>query len=85
MKPIGKYIIIVPIEEEHKTDSGILLSASDVDHFRYKKGKVTKSGSNVEVINDNDIIYYDKHAGHSMLLEDKPYTIILERDVVVVL
>ena len=85
MKPIGKYIIIVPIEEEHKTDSGILLSASDVDHFRYKKGKVIKSGSNVEVINDNDIIYYDKHTGHSMLLEDKPYTIILERDVVVVL
>ena len=68
MKPIGKYIIIVPIEEEHKTDSGILLSASDVD-----------------VIKDDDVIYYDKHAGHSMLLEDKPYTIILERDVVVVL
>jgi|TARA_B100000900_G_scaffold414212_1_gene440247 co-chaperonin GroES (HSP10) len=85
MKPIGKYIIIVPIEEEHKTDSGILLSASDVDHFRYKKGKVIKSGSEVSVINDDDIIYYDKNAGHSMLLYDKPYTIIQERDVVVVL
>ena len=51
MRPIGKFIIIVPIEEEHKTDSGILLSASDIDHFRYKKGKVIKSGDHVEVIN----------------------------------
>ena len=83
MRPIGKFIIIVPIEEEHKTDSGILLSASDIDHFRYKKGKVIKSGDHVEVINEDDIIYFDKNAGHSMLLNDKPYTIIQERDVVV--
>ena len=85
MRPIGKFIIIVPIEEEHKTDSGILLSASDIDHFRYKKGKVIKSGDHVEVINEDDIIYFDKNAGNSMLLNDKPYTIIQERDVVVVL
>ena len=85
MRPIGKFIIIVPIEEEHKTDSGILLSASDIDHFRYKKGKVIKSGDHVEVINEDDIIYFDKNAGHSMLLNDQPYTIIQERDVVVVL
>ena len=85
MRPIGKFIIIVPIEEEHKTDSGILLSASDIDHFRYKKGKVIKSGDHVEVINEDDIIYFDKNAGHSMLLNVKPYTIIQERDVVVVL
>ena len=42
MKPIGKYIIINTIDEEIKTESGILLSASDVDEFRYKKGKVIK-------------------------------------------
>ena len=85
MKPIGKYIIINTIEEETKTASGILLSASDVDEFRYKKGNVVKTGSDVTVIHENDLIYYDKNAGHTMLIGDKPYTIITERDVVVVL
>ncbi len=85
MKPIGKYIIINTIEEEHKTKSGLLLSATDVEGFRYRKGEVVKTGSEVSVINENDLIYYDKNAGHSMLINDMPYTIILERDVVVVL
>jgi|TARA_R110001592_G_scaffold297360_1_gene567859 co-chaperonin GroES (HSP10) len=85
MKPIGKYIIINTVDEEIKTESGILLSASDVDEFRYKKGKVIKTGSDVTVIQENDLIYYDKNAGHTMLIKDKSYTIISERDVVVVL
>ena len=85
MKPIGKYIIINKIEEEHKTESGLLLSAADVKEFRYIKGEVVKSGSDVTVINEKDIIYYDSGAGHSMFIGDKPYTIIAERDVVVVL
>ena len=85
MKPIGKYIIINKIEEEHKTESGLLLSAADVQDFRYIKGEVVKSGSDVSVINEKDIIYYDSGSGHSMFIGDKPYTIILERDVVVVL
>ena len=85
MKPVGKYSIINTIEEEHITDSGLLLSAADVQEFRYQKGEVVKSGSDVTVIKENDLIYYDSGAGHSMLINDKPYTIILERDVVVVL
>ena len=40
MRPVGKYIVIKTIDEEVKTKSGLLLSATDVDEFRYKKGKV---------------------------------------------
>lgn len=85
MKPIGKYIIIKQIKEELKTESGLLLSAQDASEFRYKKGEVVKAGTDVTVINPEDIIYYDAGAGHNMLIEDNPYTIIQERDVVVVL
>ena len=85
MKPIGKYIVIKTIEEEIKTSSGLLLSAEDASQMRYKKGKVVKPGSTVEVIKENDEIYYDKRAGFTMLIENKPYTIISENDVVVVL
>ena len=77
MKAVNKYIIVEQIKEELKTNSGLLLTGDD-------KGKVIKPGTEVTVINEGDIIYYDKHAGHMMLLQEKPYTIILERDVVVV-
>ena len=85
MKPIGKYIIIKPIEEELKTASGLLLSQEDESGFRYKKGKVVKPGTDVENISDNDLIYYDKSAGHQMFIKDEVFMVILERDVVVVL
>ena len=85
MKPVGKYIIIETITEEVKTSSGLLLSQSDVEDFRYKKGIVIKPGTDVTVIKKGEQIYYDKNAGHTMLIQDKPYTIISERDVVVVL
>ena len=85
MKPIGKYIVIKTIEEEIKTSSGLLLSAEDASQMRYKKGKVVKPGSTVEVIKENDEIYYGKRAGFTMLIENEPYTIISENDVVVVL
>lgn len=84
MKPIGKYIVIKKIEEELKTESGLLLSNQDAANFRYKKGEVIKEGTDVKVIANGDIIYYDGAAGHEMLIDNNPYTIILERDVVVV-
>ncbi len=85
MKPIGKYIIIQAIEEQLKTKSGLLLTATDANEFRYKKGKVIKPGTNVNEISEQDNIYYDKSAGFSLLLNDITYTVITERDVVVVL
>jgi|TARA_R100000781_G_C4001667_1_gene100522 co-chaperonin GroES (HSP10) len=85
MKPIGKYIVIKTIEEELKTSSGLLLSREDASNFRYKKGQVVKPGTDVTVINKDDLIYYDKAAGHTMFIKDEIYTVILERDVVVVL
>ncbi len=85
MKPVGKYIIIKTITEEVKSSSGLLLSASDVDEFRYKKGTIIKPGTAVDVVKENDLIYYDKNAGHSMIINQETYTIISERDVVIVL
>lgn len=84
MKPIGKYILLTPVKEEVKTESGILLSADDVDNIRYKKGTVNASGTDVNNIEPNDTIYYDSRAGYSMMIQDVLYTVITERDVVVV-
>lgn len=85
MKAIGKNIVIEEIKESIKTESGILLTSDDADQFRYKKGRVLLPGTDVSSVNVNDIIYYDKRAGHSMSLNNKMVSIIGENDVVVVL
>jgi chaperonin GroES len=85
MIPIGKNIIIKSIEEEIETKSGLLLSAEDTSQLRYKKGLVVKSGTDVDTIKEGDSIYYDKRAGHTMILNEDKYTLIQERDVVIVI
>jgi co-chaperonin GroES (HSP10) len=42
-------------------------------------------GTDVSVVKKNDTVYYDKNAGHKMMLNDEVVTIITERDIVVVL
>lgn len=85
MQPIGKFIVIKTIDEELKTESGLILSGEDVNQMRYKRGIVIESGTEVPHIKKDDDIYYDKAHGFTMLIEDKQYTIIRESDVVVVL
>jgi co-chaperonin GroES (HSP10) len=85
MKPIGKNLIIKNIDQEITTESGLVLSGKDIDAMRYKKAVVIESGTDVDFIKKDNIIYYDKTHGYTMLIEDVPHTIIQERDVVVVL
>ena len=73
MRAIGKNIVIDLIEEEIKTDSGLLLSSEDSKNLRYGKATVVSAGSEVRGIKEKDIIYYEQR------------TIIGERSVVVVL
>ena len=82
MQAINKYIIIKSIHEEYKTKSGLLLSNEDMSSLRYHKGVVVNPGTNVK---KDDTIFFDKAAGHQMIIEDNTYTIIEERDVVVVI
>jgi co-chaperonin GroES (HSP10) len=85
MKPIGKYIVIKTVDEELRTESGLILSGEDANQMRYKRATVIEAGTDVPHIKKDDDIYYDKAHGFTMLIEDKQYTIIQERDVVVVL
>lgn len=85
MQPIGKYIVLKTIEEEIKTESGLILSGEDANQFRYKKGRVVKPGTDVSVIAEGDVIHYDKSHSFTMLINDEQFTLVQERDVVVVL
>lgn len=85
MQPIGKFLVIKIVEEELKTQSGMILSAEDVNQFRYKRALVVASGTDVLNIKKDDEIYYDKSHSFTMLINGEQCTIIRETDVVVVL
>lgn len=85
MKAINKYIIVEKVSEQVKTSTGILLSAEDSNEFRYNKGTVVSPGTGVDTVKEGDVVYYDKSSGHTMVIEDRKYTIIREADVVVIL
>jgi co-chaperonin GroES (HSP10) len=46
---------------------------------------VIAPGTDVSVIDEGDELYYDKAHSFTMLIDDTQYTIISERDVVVVI
>lgn len=85
MRPIGKYLVIRKIEKEARTQAGLLLSADDKNKMRYGIGEIVKVGGDVISVKDGEFIYYDKFASHEMIISGEVLTIILERDVVVVL
>lgn len=85
MRPIGKYIIVKDIQEEIRTVSGLILSGEDANQLRYKRAEVIAVGTDVNVIDEMDELYYDKGHSFTMLINNEQFTIISERDVVVVL
>ena len=85
MRAIGKNIVVKTVDEDIKTSSGLVLSGDDTNQLRYKRGIVVAPGTEVGAISGGDEIYYDKSHGYTMIIHDEQFTIIQERDVVVVL
>ena len=83
MKAVNHYLIIDMIKEEPKVGGLILTEQTDKDN-RYLKAKVVSIGNNVEGIEEGDVIYYDKHAGHGIQHKDKFYGVIKQQDVVLI-
>ena len=83
MKAVNNYLIIDMIKEEPKVGGLILTDETNEDN-RYLKAKVISIGNLVEGVKEDDIIYYDKHAGHGIQHKDKFYGVIKQMDVVLI-
>ena len=84
MQAVNNYIIVQKIKQGPKTVGGLILT-EDVDaDNRYIKANVISVGNLVEGINNEDVVYYDKHAGHGVQYNDKLYQVIQSRDVVLI-
>ena len=84
MKAVNHYIIIDPIKNEPKKVGGLILTDEVNEDNRYLKAKVVSVGNLVEGINENDVVYYDRHAGHGIQHKDKFYGVIKQVDVVLI-
>ena len=84
MKAINRYIIVDRIKTEPKKVAGLIMTDNtDVDN-RYIKAKIISCGNLVEGLQNGEIVYYDKHAGHGISYKDKLYQVIRSMDVVLV-
>tara|TARA_R100001377_G_scaffold78192_1_gene55802 strand:+ start:318 stop:575 length:258 start_codon:yes stop_codon:yes gene_type:complete len=84
MQAVNNYIIVQKIKQGPKTIGGFILT-EDVDaDNRYIKANVISTGNLVEGINDKDVVYYDKHAGHGVQYKETLYQVIRSADVVLI-
>ena len=84
MKAVNHYMIVEKLKTEPKKVAGLIMTEDLDKDNRYIKAKVLSVGNLVEGINDNDIVYYDKHAGHGVQYKDVLYQVIRSVDVVLI-
>ena len=84
MKAVNHYLVIERIKEGPKKVGGLILTEDTDEDNRYAKAKIISIGNLVEGIQENDIIHYDKHAGHGIQHKDKFYGVIKQMDVVLI-
>ena len=84
MKAVNYYLIVDKIKEAPKKVGGLELTEKQNKDVRYLKGKVISVGNLVENLNENDIVHYDKMAGHGIEFDDKLYYVLKLGDIVLV-
>jgi len=84
MKAVNNYIIVEKIKQGPKKVGGLILTEDIDEDNRYIKATVISTGNLVEGIKNNDVVFYDKHAGHGVQYKDILYHVIRSGDVVLI-
>ena len=84
MKAVNNYVIVKKIKQGPKKVGGLILTEDVDEDNRYVKATVISTGNLVEGIKDNDVVFYDKHAGHGVQYKETLYHVIRSMDVVLI-
>ena len=87
MRAVSLYIVVKEIKSKPKTIGGLEISDSIDSDNRYLKGKIISKGDLCppdKVIKVDDIVYYDKHAGHEITYNNEQYYVMTIKDIVLV-
>ena len=92
LKPIGNKVIIEKIEQEQKTEGGIIIP--DNAKEKPNNGKVVAVGDgsfnqegkrNSLECQVEDNVYYSKYAGTEIKINNKDYVVLEEKDILFIL
>jgi co-chaperonin GroES (HSP10) len=84
MKAINHYVVIEKIKEAPKKVGGLELTEDQNKDVRYLKGKIISAGPMADMLKKDDIVRYDKHAGHGIEWKDNLYYVLKLGDIVLV-
>lgn len=91
IKPLQDKVLIEPIEEDKKTQSGIILNS--INHEKPEIGIVVAFGKGNIVddeeikidLKENDKVLFNKYAGTEITLEGKEYIILKYCDILAII
>ena len=84
MKAINHYVVIEKIKEAPKKVGGLELTEDQNKDIRYLKGKIISAVPMADMLKKDDIVRYDKHAGHGIEWKDNLYYVLKLGDIVLV-
>jgi co-chaperonin GroES (HSP10) len=84
MKAINHFVIVEKIKEEPKKVGGLELTEKQNTDVRYIKGRVISIGDQIDILQDGDLVRYDKHAGHGIEWNESLYYVLKITDIVLI-
>ena len=93
IKPLSDHVVIEPLKQEEKTESGILLPET-AEKERPEQGKViavgpgktTDEGKVIPLeVKVGDIVLFTKYGPNEVKVEDKEYLIAKQEDILAIL
>jgi co-chaperonin GroES (HSP10) len=84
MKAINHFVIVDKIKEEPSKVGGLELTEKQNKDVRYVKGRVISIGDQIDILQDGDLVRYDKHAGHGIEWNDHLYYVLKISDIVLI-
>lgn len=85
MKAIGSFVVIKKQPEEVKNKTGLIITEYVDKDIRYKLAEVISVGESVKGLQQGDKIYYDSAAGSDIRIDGEKFTVVPDRQIVVVL
>lgn len=84
MKAINDHVLIKAVKQAPKKVGGLLITDHTDTEGRYVNGEVVSISEGFEYVKDGDIVWYDRHAGHSITYDGDLYRVIRIRDIAMV-
>jgi len=84
MKAINHFVIVQKIKEEPKKVGGLELTEKQNTDVRYIKGRVISIGDQIDILQEGDLVRYDRHAGHGIEWDNSLYYVLKITDIVLI-